>query len=255
MKSVLLAFAMFSRFPVPQVTFTEENTRYTMAAFPLVGLGIGLTVLGWVWLSAYCGFGPLLRGVGLTLLPLCVSGGIHVDGFCDTVDALASHGDFAVKQRILRDPNVGSFATLALCGYCLLFFALAAEALLPWPRLLCLALALGVSRTVTGLAILAVPGVPESTLARHFQNGAARQVSCRLLWGWLVGLGLAMVWLDGITGFVAFALPLVLLWRWKGFSIRNFGGMSGDLAGCLLLLCELMSLLSISIVPKILLKL
>ena len=33
------------------------------------------------------GFGPTLFGAGLALLPIAVSGGIHMDGFCDVVDA------------------------------------------------------------------------------------------------------------------------------------------------------------------------
>ena len=255
MKSVLLAFAMFSRIPVRQPGLGGENPCHAMAAFPLVGLVIGLGLLGWAGLSAYLGFGPLLRGAGFTLLPLCLSGGIHVDGFCDTVDALASHGDHAIRQRILRDPHMGSFAALALCGYYILFFALAAEVCLPWPRLVCLGLAFAVSRSVVGLAVLGVPGVPESTLARHFQKGDSGQASRLLLWGWLAVLGLVLWMLDGVTGLVAIALPLVLLWRWKGFSVRHFGGMSGDLAGYLLLLCELASLAALVIVPHILLKL
>ena len=252
MKSLVLAFSMFSRIPVPQADFTEANMGRTMAVFPLVGLALGLAVAGWVWLGHMLEFGQFLRAVGITLLPLALSGGIHADGLCDTVDALASHGDTATKQRILRDPHLGAFAAMALCGYCLLFFALAAELVLPWPRLACLVLALAVSRSVTGLAVLGFPPSPESTLARQFQRGA--HGSRLLLWGWLLCLGMAMLLLDGLAGFVAFALPLALLWRWKGFASRQFGGMSGDLAGCLLMLCELLSLASLVLIPKILAK-
>jgi adenosylcobinamide-GDP ribazoletransferase len=36
------------------------------------------------------GFGRILFAAGFTLLPVIVTGGIHLDGFCDTTDALAA---------------------------------------------------------------------------------------------------------------------------------------------------------------------
>lgn len=42
MKSIALAFAMFSRLPMPGMELKEENMRYVMAAFPLVGIAVVL---------------------------------------------------------------------------------------------------------------------------------------------------------------------------------------------------------------------
>ena len=73
--------------------------RYALCAFPLVGGGdrwIVLAVGG--TLSVGGRAGPSARAV--RLLPAAVTGGIHLDGYCDTVDALASHGTPARRQKV-----------------------------------------------------------------------------------------------------------------------------------------------------------
>lgn len=60
----------------------------------------------------------------MTLLPLIVSGGIHLDGLVDTADALYSRRETEKKLEILKDPHVGAFGVMACCGYLLASFAL-----------------------------------------------------------------------------------------------------------------------------------
>lgn len=52
-------------------------------------------------------------------IPLLVTGGIHMDGYMDTVDALSSHQSVEKKLEILKDPNAGAFAVI-YCGIYLL---------------------------------------------------------------------------------------------------------------------------------------
>ena len=68
----------------------------------------------WLWgeLCQWGGVPDLLRGAVLCLLPAAVTGGIHLDGYCDTVDALASHGTPARRQEILKDPHIGAFGVI-----------------------------------------------------------------------------------------------------------------------------------------------
>ena len=78
LQGLLLALSSFSKIPVPQIEWREENMRYMMCFFPVVGLAIGIVIGLWVWLSQAIGFGPTLFGAGLALLPIAVSGGIHM---------------------------------------------------------------------------------------------------------------------------------------------------------------------------------
>ncbi len=53
----------------------------------------------------------------MTLIPVFVSGGIHLDGFMDTMDALGSWGDKEKKLEILKDSHNGAFAVIGICCY------------------------------------------------------------------------------------------------------------------------------------------
>ena len=70
LRSIGLAFALFSRLPAPNLDWQEDNMSYALAALPLVGLVIGLLLTAWQALATALGFGPLLQAAGLTLVPL-----------------------------------------------------------------------------------------------------------------------------------------------------------------------------------------
>ena len=42
LQTIAVAFAMFSAVPVPQFDWNEKNMRYSLCAFPLVGVLCGM---------------------------------------------------------------------------------------------------------------------------------------------------------------------------------------------------------------------
>ena len=101
LETIQVAFAMYSALPMPQPEWNKDNMRYAMCAFPLIGL---VCAAGWwVW-SAVCLYfdlSYLLHGAGLCLLPVLITGGIHLDGYADTCDALARCASPEKKPVIL----------------------------------------------------------------------------------------------------------------------------------------------------------
>ena len=83
-RSLLIAFSTYSRIPVPQVEWTAENRRYSMCFCPLIGTVIGLLLWGWLAVCERLCLGSFFQGAVAALLPLFISGGIHMDGFMDT---------------------------------------------------------------------------------------------------------------------------------------------------------------------------
>ena len=114
-----MAFALYSRIPMPPLDWESGARRYTLYAFPLVGLAVGGGLLLWTWLAGALGLGQPLWAAGMTAIPLLITGGIHLDGFCDVCDALASHQSRERKLEIMADPHVGAFAVQG-CGLLLL---------------------------------------------------------------------------------------------------------------------------------------
>lgn len=53
----------------------------------------------------------------MTLIPVLITGGIHLDGFADTVDAMSSYAERERRLEILKDPHTGAFAIIGLCCY------------------------------------------------------------------------------------------------------------------------------------------
>lgn len=153
LQTIAVAFAMFSAVPVPQFVWDEKNMRYALCAFPLVGL-----LCGALW--CVCGVLPLpapARAAGFCLVPVWVTGGIHLDGYADTCDALASYGDREKKLEILKDPHCGAFAVIRLCSYFAAYLCLAACVQFT-PRVGALwTLALVLERALSGLAVAAFP--------------------------------------------------------------------------------------------------
>ena len=90
LETIAVAFAMFSALPCPQPVWTEKNMRCALCAFPLVGAVCGLLLWGWTALAGWLPLPGALAAAGQCLLPVLVTGGIHLDGYADTCDALAN---------------------------------------------------------------------------------------------------------------------------------------------------------------------
>ena len=234
-ETVAVAFSMFSALPMPRVAWKDSNMRYALCAFPLVGLAIGLAQILW---AAVCGLGlpPVLRGMGLCLLPVWLTGGIHLDGYADTCDARASFASPARRQEILRDPHLGAFAAIRLSAYFIADFALwTALPEAPWGLLL---LAPCASRALSGLAITSFPLAAESSLAKTFADAAARSRAKAVLAA-LSALLLLGLCAQGLGGAAMALAGLACFFRYRRIAKREFGGLSGDLAGWFLQTAEI----------------
>ena len=114
-KSLVIAFAMYSKLPMPRVEWDEKSLSRALWWFPAVGLAAGGLLWLWLRLSQLLGLSTVLCAAGALLLPVAVSGGIHLDGFCDTCDALSSHQSRERKLEILKDSHTGAVAIICCC--------------------------------------------------------------------------------------------------------------------------------------------
>ena len=168
LRAVSMAFSMYSRLPMPWVRWSDDCRAWVLCAFPLVGAVLGLLLLAWSALADLLTLTPQLRAAGAVLLPLAYTGGIHMDGFCDTCDALASHQDRARKLEILKDSRVGAFAVLGCVSYLLLQYALWCQPGWEKEDLWVLALVPVLSRAMSGYGALTQPGARADGLLAAF---------------------------------------------------------------------------------------
>ena len=242
LETIAVAFSMFSAVPMPQFAWNARNMRYSLCAFPLIGAVIALALWGWDLLCAMLGFPAILRGAGLCLLPVLITGGIHLDGYADVCDALAAHSGTDKRQEILKDPHIGTFAVIHLCVYFLADFAL-------WtslsPRRLPVLLGMFcLSRALSGLALTVFPLRPGSGLARSFAEAADRKrVRFFLL---MLSIFPALLLIRQRAGETVLAAALVFLY-YRRMCEKDFGGLSGDLAGWFLQTEELWMLAAMAV--------
>lgn len=236
-RSLCIAFSTYSRIPMPQVAWSEENRKYSMCFFPLIGAVIGLLLWGWLALCDLIDFSSLLRGTVGALLPLFVTGGIHMDGFMDTSDALASWQSPERRLEILKDSHVGAFAVMGCAGYLLLDAALLSE--LPTSRAPMLIGGFVLSRACSAWAMSAFKSARPKGMLDAFAQAAQKRmlsISCAVY-----GILCAILWLLlDVWWALACLLTLALcLWGYRRMAYKQFGGITGDLAGWFLQITEL----------------
>lgn len=235
-ESLGVALSTYSAIPVPQFNWTERNMKYAICFFPAVGLFCGGGLLLWCWLAGLLGASQLLFAAGAVCLPLLITGGIHMDGYMDTVDALASHQSREKKLTILKDPNCGAFAVI-YCGVYLLLSLGLYHAL--GRALTGFALAFVVSRALSALCAVTMPNARGTGMLCAFTEHAGKRRATVAMAILICAAGAGMVWLEPVRGSAALIAALLTTLWYRAMARKQFGGATGDTAGFFLEVCEL----------------
>ncbi len=238
LKSLLIAISTFSIIPVPQFEWDEKSTKYSISFFPVVGIFISLALWGLYRLMAVNPYNSLLFAILATVLPVLITGGIHMDGFIDTVDALASRQSRERKLEILKDPHVGAFAIIYSIVYFLLYLGLVYQLLFLGQIRLILAPFI-LSRALSGLSAITMPNARQSGMLYSFTRDTDKTVSMLLLIGALVSSTLLVLYLSPANGIVAILFAIVTFFLYSNMAKRHFGGVTGDTSGFFVQICEL----------------
>ena len=236
------AFSMYSILPMPRVEWNKITMQYALCFFPAVGLVCGGAVYGWIWLCAALELHSMLAAAGIVLLPVLLSGGIHLDGLLDTADALGSHQEKERKLEILKDSHVGAFGVIRCGAYLLLSWGLAGQ-LYGEPRLaplLCIGYV--ASRACSAMAFVCFPLAKNTGLARLFSDNAQKNAVRVVSVAYLAFCAAAALFIHLAAGAVWVLLVAGWIFWFRRLCVRQFGGVTGDLAGYSLCTLELISL-------------
>lgn len=246
----LVAFSMFSALKVPFVSWDEKNTRYMLLAFPLVGAvcGMGFSLL--CYFCALWGFSPLFTAVCLTFFPVVFTGGIHLDGYCDTLDGLSSHQSRERQLEILSDPHVGVFAVMGLVAYLGLFCGILYEmdkGVGYFPYFVGIFV---LSRCISGICLVSLPSAKSAGLAVTFSQQSHRKRVLQGLWLLLGGCFGLFILLDVVSGLCLVGAFLLVLYRWQKKVYGFYQGVTGDLLGYLSQTMEFYLFLALLLLQK-----
>ena len=226
LRSIAMAFAMFSRIPMPRIEWKKENMRYMLCALPLVGAAIGLALALWVWVC-------LRLKMGQTLF---------------TADALSSHQSAERKKEILKDSHAGAFAVISFGMYMLGYFAFSSELELCYNTALIMGLMHMISRAVGALMSTLTVSAHEGLLSAFTSAGAKGAAWILLCIFALCAAGVILI--AGIGGAAMVIAAIMAFFALRRMAIKQFGGMSGDLAGFSIQMSELIMLTAYVFVSK-----
>ena len=210
MKAAMIAFSLYSRIPMPSFPWEDRDRKNALHFFPLVGCAAGIVFFAAFSFLQQTSLGVILRSALLTAVPLLFTGGIHMDGFMDTCDAMASWGDREKKLAILKDSHTGAFAVMACSLYLLLYTAGCTE----FTERTAAAVSFGfpLSRSLCGLLISSLPQARETGMLSDLTKETAFFKLRRIMIGSLFVFGVLVFHGGGSGKPLDFWRPCCLFW-------------------------------------------
>lgn len=221
----------------------EENFANSMAFFPLVGMLIGILLVLLRRIFYYLPVSPLVGDTLILIVWIWLSGGLHLDGFADSVDGFSGGHNKEEILNIMKDSATGAKGVVALVSLLLLKFVLLVEMpLLLKDAVLFFTPAIGRWSMVIA-AFLSKPARLKNSMGKLFMDYVG--------WREVIFSSLTMA-VIGILLFRLYFLPLVII----GIGIvllilkycqKKIGGISGDILGAINEIVEISILLTVCI--------
>ena len=229
----ILPFEKFSR------NIRKDKIKDSVLFFPVVGIILGLM------LSAVCLIlrnmsSPLVLSAFIVTILAILTGGLHLDGFIDSVDGLFGGKNKDDILKIMKDHNVGAFGVIGVVCLLMMKFALIgslpkdifAKAIFIMPVL---------SRSSMSFVLLLTPSSKSNGLGSIF---AGERKAVYWLIPVLISYTLAIL-LFGVKGnFITLFIFLFALIM-RGYFLKKIGGITGDTMGMLNELVEVFVLFSV----------
>ena len=171
---------------------------------------------------------------------------------------MSSYAERERRLEILKDPHLGAFAVICAAVYLLLytgsmyeFCENASGKAYFYPVLFLFS-----ERVFSGLSVVMFPSAKNNGLAATFSQASEKALDKKVLTVSLLFLALISFGIFGLDGLMVYGISLILqgvlfIWyhKWSG---KNFGGITGDLAGFFLQAEELVCLTAAAFLLRIL---
>ncbi len=244
MRGLLTAFSIYSKIPVPKLRWSDKDMKYSLCFFPFVGAVIAALMAGWQLLAEELCCGNILRTAVFAAIPLIVTGGFHVDGYMDTMDALHSYKSREDKLEILKDPHIGAFSVIMVILYYLLFIGFASE-LGGVDEVILAGSGFVISRVFSGLMVVYLKPAKGDGMLKYFSDTASRMVVTISLVLELVLLNVLVAIFVSPVVLIETAVAVLFIVYYKYKTNKEFGGVTGDTAGYFVTICELLTCMTV----------
>lgn len=244
MRAFLVGLQFLTRISlVRQDEWDVRDFGRSVKFFPLIG-----AVLGAIYAAAAYGLFIFLPGRGiavphhfaaalLLVLPPLMTGGLHCDGFMDTMDGVFSGRSRERMLEIMKDSCAGSNAVFCFVSLMLFEFAV----LLDMAPTLCVP-ALFVMPVIARMMMTA--GITLYPYARPEGMGKAfAEYADKKSFAFAMTSTLVLVLPFGVSAWTALAVSAAFTTFFAGYVEKRLGGLTGDVYGAIVTLNEGLTLL------------
>lgn len=244
MRKLLIAISFFTRFPITLKDVSEDEFYNSMIFMPIVGILIGAILFLVSWVFSYIHV-ISLQALFTMIVYIWITGGLHLDGFADTVDGLFSARDHEKMMEIMKDSRLGSFGAI---GLILLFLTIWSCYTVILPQNLLIVLLLPIVGRYCAIQICCF-----STYAEGGGGLGRRIVEMTKPWHVLVYLMLILPFAWFCIGPVAFWATLATMLVNFGLMLylqRKIGGITGDTIGLTIELTQAIYLVLLAVIQS-----
>lgn len=227
----------FTRLPMPRLDLADRTLASAIWAAPLAGVVVA--VIGALVHAAAVGLDiGTAPAAALTLAAMILStGALHEDGLSDVADGLGGGATRERRLEIMRDSRIGAYGAVGIALSVLIRWSALSEIHGWWSVLLALIAAHAGSRGLLGAFMHSLPPARSDGLSA----GAGSVSSGTAIAG--AALGAALLLPLGLGAFVVSVLLLGLLFAaFRALCLSRIGGHTGDTAGALQQLAEIIIL-------------
>lgn len=243
-RSLILMFQFMTRLPIPiQIDMDKKTISKGILFLPLVGMVVG--AISWIVYYLLSFINRDVAALGAMVANVIATGGLHIDGLSDTCD-----GFFSARSRdrileIMKDSRIGTFGVIAIIIVLLSKYILISnlsQDILPAT----LILVFGASRFGAALLITFGKSARPGGLGDMFSSSSIKG------YFWLSAIIFTAI--GAVFGGWAFIAALIvvivssLLLMRRSYKI--IGGLTGDVYGAGIELCDILGLITFMVVGQ-----
>ncbi|MDB4092292.1 adenosylcobinamide-GDP ribazoletransferase [bacterium] len=239
-KDTLVALSLLTRLPIKLDDDAYAHSARAAWAYPLVGVVTGLLaciaaqVALWIGLPLWCA-ATFALATGIV-----VTGAMHEDGLGDCADGFWGGWDPAMRLKIMKDSQIGTYGVLALLVTMGLRFGVIWE-MLRWDTWVLPLIAIHVaSRAVMPAVMTMLPHARDTGLSKSVGrvNAISAQIAASI---GAVALGMGF----GLFGLALVLVAIITTLVCVRLARAKIGGQTGDVCGASQQICEVALLLAV----------
>jgi len=242
-KPFLIALQVLTCFPVrlrKQPTVIES--RKSLMFFPVIGLLLGSLLIGIEYLLSYVLAESLVKLLLLGTL-VVITGGLHLDGVADTVDALVARKGRKESLQIMKDSTIGPMGVMAILGCLTIKYVVLLEFFIPRLYLVLLFFPL-IGRMAMVFACRLFPYARGEGTGQAFIGKGGK---IELIIAGLISIVTSYILL-GPRGLIILGVVFVITILAGRLFVKKFGGITGDILGFMNEVGELVALIGAIII-------